>query len=138
MSGWINVLALVETQDVPTFDTMLARHVSGLDATHWSEDFLLVDLPTIEDEVLFRLAHMNDTTIREMCSLGEHRYFIPPRHTADAQGWIADGLFDGLALPVTAVWMELRDSRILSILHGALSVARHSFAGAAPRLWVIS
>jgi hypothetical protein len=66
----------VETADAPAFERVLARHVSGTDATYETEDHLVVALDTDEDDVWFRLAALDDRTTAEIRPLGGRSYLL--------------------------------------------------------------
>jgi hypothetical protein len=64
--GWVEALALVKTADMPRSEDVLGRHLSGLDATYRTEECLGVELATEEDEALFRLTLLDETTTRDI------------------------------------------------------------------------
>jgi hypothetical protein len=125
----------MDARDAPLFVDILERHVSGLDATHWCEDHLLLDLPSAEDEVWFRLACMDETTLPEMRQFGDRSLLVPPRHQPDVHRWITEGLFEASAHLLTIVRVELRDEDVLRRLETALAAAQQSFTGGGPTLW---
>jgi hypothetical protein len=88
VNGWVDVAALMDARDAGLFVGILEKHVSGLDATHWCEDHLLVDLPSTEDEVWFRLACMDETTLPQMRQFGDRSFLVPPCHQPDVHRWI--------------------------------------------------
>jgi hypothetical protein len=138
MSGWINAVALMETQDTHAFCAILESTISGSDATYWWDEHLLVDLPTIEEEMLFRLAHMNDATVPEMIQLGDHAYLIPSRHAAQVREWIDDGLLEGAAAHITIARIELRSASVLWSLRSAISARSPAFRSTRPLISLVA
>jgi hypothetical protein len=133
--GWIDALALVATADMPQFERVLGRHVSGADATFEAEDHLIVALDADDDEVWFRLAALDDRTAAEVRPLGGRCYLLPVRLRDEVRRWMGHGLFEGAASLVTAVRLELRDGGVLHRLGGALDAERAAFVGQRPRVW---
>src|SRR4051794_35619389 len=74
VTGWINAVAAMEPAHAREFQRIVEEQVSGQDVTYWSEDRLSVVLPTDVDEVLFRLALLHDTSVDEICMVGERSY----------------------------------------------------------------
>jgi hypothetical protein len=134
VNGWVDVAALMDARDAGLFVGILEKHVSGLDATHWCEDHLLVDLPSTEDEVWFRLACMDETTLPQMRQFGDRSFLVPPCHQPDVHRWIIEGLFDASAHPLTVVHVELRNDDVLRRLETALAAAQQSFTDGGPIL----
>lgn len=137
-AGWIDAVAVVETADDPLFVRVLKRHVSGADATYWSEEHLCVlpdtDEDEDEDEVWFRIAALNETTIPDIRQIGERGYLLPPRLSDDLHRWLDEGLFEGGAAALTVVGLELRDDGVLRRLGAALDEVRALFVGQPPQL----
>ena len=134
--GWIGVLAIVETPDVPMFERVLARHVSSLDAIYRpeEEEYLHVELPTEEDEALFRLWMLFEDTADDILRVGDLLYFVAPRLLAELRRCIGQDAFQAAIAPLTAVGLEHRDVGVLRRLAEALDAARPSFAGQPPVL----
>ncbi len=119
-AGWIDAVALVETADAPLFEHLLGRHVPGADATYRTGERLGVELATEEDEALFRLALLGETTAREILHVAGLLYLVAPRLSDEVRGYIDQGLFDGDAAPLTVARLEVRDEGVLRRLREAL------------------
>jgi hypothetical protein len=133
-AGWIKAVAIVETADAPRFVCLLERHVSGADATYWSEEHLCFVADTNEDEVWFRIAAFDETTIGDIRQFGERGYLLPPRLSDDVHRWLDKGLFEGGAAALTVVGLEIRDDGVFRRLKAALYGARASFVDQPPQL----
>ena len=133
-AGWIDVVAVVETADAPAFVHVLEQHVSGADASYWSEEKLGFAADTDDDEVWFRIAVFDETTIPDIQQVGERGYLLPPRLSDDVHRWLNEGLFEGGATALTVVGLELRDNGVLRRLGAALHAERASFMGQPPQL----
>jgi hypothetical protein len=131
---WINVVAIVETADAPMFVRVLERHVSGADASYWSEEHLCFVADTEEDEVWFRIAALDETTIPDIQQVGERGYLLSPRLSDDVHRWLDEGLFEGGATALTVIGLELRDDGVLRRLGAALDAQRALFLGEPPQL----
>ncbi len=131
---WINAVALVETTDALLFERLLQRHVSGTDATYSMQERMAVELPTEEDEVMFRLYLLGDDTTDGIHRVGDLLYFVAPRLSADVRRCIGQDAFQAAAASLTAVALELRGEGVLRRLEEALDAARPSFAGQPPVL----
>ncbi len=136
MTGrWIDAVAVMETSDAPLFLRLLGQHVSGLDAAYAPQgEFRGVELPTEEDEVMFRLYLLGDDTIDDIHRVGDLMYLVAPRLSADVRRCIGQDAFQAATAPLTAVGLELRDEGVLRRLEEALATARPSFTGAPPVL----
>ncbi|TDH58383.1 hypothetical protein E2C06_32820 [Dankookia rubra] len=133
-AGWINAVAIVETADTPKFVRVLERHVSGADASYWLEEHLCFVADTEEDEVWFRIAALDEITIPDIQQVGECGYLLPPRLSGEVHRWLDEGLFEGRAVALTVVGLELRDDGVLRHLGAALHAERASFMGQPPQL----
>ncbi len=78
-------MALVETADAPLFERVLERHVPGTDATYWTEEHLRVELPTEDEEALFRLFMLWDDTVDDIHRVGDLLYLVAPRLSGDVR-----------------------------------------------------
>src|SRR4051794_37607452 len=83
VTGWINAVAVMEPAHAHGFQRVVEEQVSGQHATYWLEDRLGVVLPTDVDEVLFRLALLHDTSVGEICMVGERNYIMPVQYAAE-------------------------------------------------------
>jgi hypothetical protein len=124
----------VETADAPPFERLMQRHVPGADATYWTEERLGVELPTEEDEVLFRLWMLWEDTIGDIHRVGDLLYLVAPRLADDVRRCIEQDAFEGAAAPLTLVGLAFRGGGVLRSLEAALDDARPSFAGQPPVL----
>jgi hypothetical protein len=124
--------AIVETADAPRFTRLLERHVSGADASYWSEEHLgvLSDM----DEVWFRIAVLDEAAIGDIRQVGEGGYLLPSRLSDDVHCWLHEGLFEGAAATLTVVGLEVRTDSMFRRLTAALDEARVSFVGQLPQL----
>ncbi len=120
-TAWIDALALVGAAHAERFQRVAERSVSGLDATCLMEEHLGVALATEEDEALFRLALLGETTAREILRVADLLYLVAPRLSDEVRGYIDQGLFDGDAAPLTVARLEMRDEGVLRRLREALS-----------------
>ncbi len=134
MTGrWIDAVAVMETSDAPLFLRLLGQHVSGLDAAYAPQgEFRGVELPTEEDEVMYRLYLLGDDTIDDIHRVGDLMYLVAPRLSADVRRCIGQDAFQAATAPLTAVGLELRDEGVLRRLEEALDAARSSFTGQPP------
>ena len=136
MTGrWIDAVAVVEAADAEVFERVMERHASGLDATYRTEEYLGVELPTGDDEVMFRLYLLGDHTIDDIHRVADLLYLVSSRLSDDVRRCIEQGAFEAAAVPFTALGLELRDEGVLRRLQGALDAERPSFAGGPPVLY---
>jgi hypothetical protein len=132
--GWIDALVPVETADVPRFEGVPGRHLSGLDATYRPEDPLRVELPTEVDEALFRLALLDETTARDIRRMRDLRHAVSARLSGDVLRHLRHRLFEAETAATTLVLLELRDGGALRRLEAALDAERASFVGQRPQV----
>ena len=137
MTGWINTMAVMEPTFAEPFARIVEDQVSGLDATYWVEDRLGVELPTEEDEALFRLALLDESTADDIQPVGERSYIVPVWLSGEVRFWIEHGLFDGAATALTVASLELRDASALRALRAALAAEPSTFEGRPPDLVVV-
>ena len=137
MTGWINAVSVMEPAAARSFARMVEDRVCGLDATYWVEDRLGVELPTAEDEALFRLALLDEATAYDIQPVGERTYFVAVRHSGEVRFWIEHGLFGGAATPLAVASLELRDASALRALRAALAAEASAFEGHPPDLVVV-
>ena len=136
-AGWIDAVALVETADAPLFERLLERHVPGTDATYWTEERLRVELPTEDEEALFRLFMLWDDTVDDIHRVGDLLYLVAPRLSADVRRCIEGHAFEAATVPLTVVGLELRGEGTLRRLEAALDDEYSSFAGQLPVVSVV-
>ena len=136
-TGWIDAVALVQATDIPLSVKVLERHASGLDASYDCDDHLLVLLDSDEDEVWFRIAALDETTIGDIHPIGERVYLVPASLSGDMHRWIDGGLFEGTMVPFTKVRLELRCGQVLRQLELALDAERASFVGGRPEVCMV-
>jgi hypothetical protein len=128
----------METSDAPLFLRLLGQHVSGLDAAYAPQgEFRGVELPTEEDEVMFRRHLLSDDTTDDIHRVGDRLYFVAPRLSPDVCRCIGQDAFEAAAAPLTAVGLELRGEGVLRRLEEAMDAARPSFAGQPPVLCAV-
>lgn len=80
---WIDAVAFVDSAGVPLFERVLERAASGSDATYRPLDVLGVDVPTDEDEALFRVSLLDERTMDEVQRIEPRRYAVSPRLIGD-------------------------------------------------------
>ena len=137
MTGWINAVSVMEPAAARSFARRVEDRVCGLDATYWVEDRLGVELPTEEDEALFRLALLDESTADDIQPVGERSYIVSVRLSGEVRFWIKHGLFEGAATPLAVASLELRDASALRVLRAALAAEPSAFEGRPPGLVVV-
>ena len=137
MTGWINAVSVMEPASARSFARVVEDRVCGLDATYWVEDRLGVELPTEEDEALFRLALLDESTADDIQPVGERSYILAVRLSGEVRFWIEHGLFDGAATRLAVASLELRDASALRALRAALAAEVSAFEGHPPDLVVV-
>ena len=137
MSGWIRAVAVMEPAFAQPFARIVEDRVSGLDATYWVEDRLGVELPTEEDEALFRPALLDEFTADDIQPVGERSYIVAVRLSGEVRFWIEHGQFEGVATPLALASLELKDARALRALEAALAAEPSAFEGRPPDLVVV-
>lgn len=129
MRGWVDALVQMDVAHAEAFGRIVERHASSLDATYWFEDRLLVTLVTEEDEFWFRMAALDEATVKDIRRVGKRKYSVSMGLETDVRHWIGMGLFEGTAVPGMAAWLELRDRRLLRRISTAMLAERSSLVG---------
>ncbi len=137
MTGWINAVSVMESASARSFARVVEDRASGLDVTYCLEDRLGVELPTEEDEALFRLALLDESTADDIQPVGERSYIVSVRLAGEVRFWIKHGLFEGAATPLAVASLELRDASALRALETALAADPSAFEGRPPDLVVV-
>ncbi len=137
MTGWINAVAVMEPTYAHSFERIVEDKVSGQDVTYWLEDRVGVVLPTDEDEVLFRLALLHDTSIGEICMTGDRSYIMPIRYSGEVRRYVDHGLFGAVLSPLTLGCVELKDASLLRGVVAALTAKPAAFGGHPPGIVVV-
>lgn len=135
-AGWIDAVAFVDVADIPLFERVLERATSGLDATYTPFDVLGVDLPTDDDEALFRVSLLNEGTMRDMQRIEPRRYAVSPRLIGDVHRCLAQKTLEGAAVPLTMARLEVRDEAVLDRLEAGLADERDAFGERFPALYL--
>jgi len=136
MTGWIDAVSVMEPAAARSFARVVEERVCGLDATYWVEDRLGVELPTEEDDALFRLALLDESTAADIQPVGERSYIVSVRLSGEVRFWIEHGLFDGASTPLAVASLELREASALRALETALAAEPSAFEGRPPDLVV--
>ena len=137
VNEWINAVAVMEPASAHRFQRVVEEQVSVQDATYWLEDCLGVVLPTDVDEVMFSLALLHDSSVDEICMVGDRSYIVPVRYSEEVRCWVEVGLFDAVLAPLVLGCLELRDASMLDVLGAALRSNTSNFGGNPPDLLAI-
>ena len=135
-AGWIDALVFVEAPHAARLERLLERSVSGLDATYRLVECMGVELPTEEDEALFRLSLLHEGTMGDIHRIEGLSYAVSARLSDDVRRFLAWGTFDGVAKPLTAALLELRDGSALDRLEEGLEAERPAFDGQPPTFYL--
>ena len=86
------------------------------------------------DEALFSTALLHDTSVDEICAVGERGYIIPMKYLGEVRYWVEHGLFDAVLAPLPLGWLELRDASLLRAFGASLAADPSLFGGNPPYL----
>jgi hypothetical protein len=137
MTGeWIDAVVLVEATHARRLQRVVEGSVSGLDATYRLVECLGVELPTEEDEALFRLCFLGEDSMGDIHRVERLSYAVSARLSDDVRRFIARGAFDGATRPLTAALLELRGGSALDRLEAGLQAERPSFGGQTPAVYL--
>jgi hypothetical protein len=126
--NWQDFTLLVAPDDHPFVEAVLLRQVDDHEAIYSTTEQLGIVFPTMTDEVMFRLALLDDTTINKIHPLGRRHYVVAPGLSEEIADYMGRNTFEATITPVTVGHLELRSKAAFDRIEADLAIGRAPFA----------